>query len=252
MPRNTLLLFLLISLPVLLPGCQPSPSSVAYHPPQTSSTPEPTSKPYEIQGKTYYPKYQSRGDWQVGTASWYGKDFHGKPTANGEKYNMYARTAAHKTLPMNTMVVVKNLENNKQTTVRINDRGPFAKKRIIDLSYTAAKDLDLIRQGTAKVQIVVLEEATRIATLRSSDTQRQGEQGAYYVQVGAFSSSANAKKLARNLMASGRRVFIREGTTRGREIYRVLVLAGMTLEEARRLESGLSRSGFPDSFIVMR
>lgn len=93
---------------------------------------------------------------EVGKGSWYGKKFHGRLTASGEKYNMYALTAAHKTLPFNTMVEVTNLKNNRKIIVRINDRGPYAKERIIDLSYLAAKKLGYVSQGTAKLKIRVL------------------------------------------------------------------------------------------------
>ena len=93
---------------------------------------------------------------QTGKGSWYGKKFHGRTTANGEKYNMYALTAAHKTLPFNTMVEVTNLSNNRKVIVRINDRGPYAKGRIIDLSYLAAKKLGYVNKGVAKLKVKVL------------------------------------------------------------------------------------------------
>jgi rare lipoprotein A len=93
---------------------------------------------------------------QTGNGSWYGKKFHGRTTANGEKYNMYALTAAHKTLPFNTMVEVTNLSNNRKLIVRINDRGPYAKGRIIDLSYLAAKKLGYVNKGVAKLKVRVL------------------------------------------------------------------------------------------------
>ncbi|HHH14247.1 MAG TPA: septal ring lytic transglycosylase RlpA family protein [candidate division WWE3 bacterium] len=93
---------------------------------------------------------------QTGKGSWYGKKFHGRLTANGEKYNMYALTAAHKTLPFNTMVEVTNLSNNRKVVVRINDRGPYAKGRIIDLSYLAAKKLGYVNKGVAKLKVKVL------------------------------------------------------------------------------------------------
>jgi len=93
---------------------------------------------------------------QVGKGSWYGKKFHGRKTANGERYNMYAYTAAHKTLPFNTMVRVTNVSNNRSVIVRINDRGPYARGRIIDLSYLAAKKLGYINKGVTKLKIKVL------------------------------------------------------------------------------------------------
>lgn len=93
---------------------------------------------------------------QVGIGSWYGKKFHGRKTANGEKYNMYEYTAAHPNLPFNTIVEVTNLRNNRKVKVRINDRGPYAKRRIIDLSYLAAKKLGYVAKGVAKVKVKVL------------------------------------------------------------------------------------------------
>ena len=98
---------------------------------------------------------------QVGKGSWYGKKFHGRLTASGEKYNMYALTAAHKTLPFNTMVEVTNLHNNRKVIVRINDRGPYARGRIIDLSYLAAKKLGYINKGVAKLKVRVLYKAKK-------------------------------------------------------------------------------------------
>jgi rare lipoprotein A len=93
---------------------------------------------------------------QVGNGSWYGKKFQGRPTASGEKYNMYAYTAAHKTLPFNTIVEVTNLSNNRKVIVRINDRGPYTKGRIIDLSYLAAKKLGYLNKGVTKLKVRVL------------------------------------------------------------------------------------------------
>jgi len=113
--------------------------------------------PYTVNGKTYHPfKKVKIGYTEVGIASWYGFDFHGKYTSDGEVYSMYKFTAAHKTLPMNTIVKVTNLENGKSVIVRINDRGPFVKNRIIDLSYIAAKKIGLDKMGTAKVKITVI------------------------------------------------------------------------------------------------
>ncbi len=116
----------------------------------------PTQRPYVIEGQKYYPIPSAEGYEETGLASWYGDPFHGRKTANGETYDMHGVTAAHKTLPMNTMLLVKNLVNDKTATVRINDRGPFVDGRIIDLSYTTAKELGIYRRGTGKVQIVAL------------------------------------------------------------------------------------------------
>ena len=115
-----------------------------------------TMRPYSVFGITYYPFVAKVGDDFDGIASWYGPDFHSKKTSNGEIYDMYDMTAAHKTLPMNTVVKVENLENGKSIIVRINDRGPFVKGRIIDLSNKAAHEIDMVRRGTAKVKVSVL------------------------------------------------------------------------------------------------
>lgn len=98
----------------------------------------------------------AEGDAQVGMASWYGKKFHGKKTASGERFNMFALTGAHKTLPFNTRVKVTSLSNHKSVKVRINDRGPWTKGRIIDLSYAAAKRIDMIEKGVIKVRVEVI------------------------------------------------------------------------------------------------
>ena len=121
-------------------------------PPQTPPLPD----AYEIDGKKYYPLDKAHGFIEEGVASWYGADFHGKKTANSEIYNMHAMTAAHKTLPLGTVVEVNNLENGKNAVVRINDRGPYVGTRIIDLSYEAATQIGMVRNGTAKVKITAL------------------------------------------------------------------------------------------------
>ena len=115
-----------------------------------------TMRPYNVFGIRYYPFVANIGDEFDGIASWYGPDFHAKKTSNGEIYNMYDMTAAHKTLPMNTVVRVDNLDNGRSTIVRINDRGPFVAGRIIDLSNKAAHEIDMVRKGTARVKVTVL------------------------------------------------------------------------------------------------
>ncbi len=115
-----------------------------------------TLRPYTVFGERYYPFIANVDDEFRGIASWYGPNFHAKKTSNGETYDMYALTAAHKTLPMNTVVRVDNLENGKNVIVRVNDRGPFVDGRIIDLSNTAAHKIDMVRKGTARVKVTVL------------------------------------------------------------------------------------------------
>ena len=109
-----------------------------------------TYKPYTVLGQTYFPLGSAEGYAETGVASWYGPTFHGKKTANGERYDMYQMTAAHRILPMQTRLVVKNLDNGRTAEVRVNDRGPFVNNRIIDLSYAAADALGVVGPGTAR------------------------------------------------------------------------------------------------------
>ena len=126
----------------------------AYKTPETATS---TSKTYNVGGKMYYPKNSVPIGWkEKGIASWYGPNFHGRYTSSGELYNMNSYTAAHKTLPMGTIVKVTNLKNNKSVAVKINDRGPFVKGRIIDLSYIAGKKIGLDKTGLAPVVIEVI------------------------------------------------------------------------------------------------
>ena len=112
--------------------------------------------PYQVYGIWYYPKADPGYD-ETGIASWYGRRFHGKPTASGEPYDMYAMTAAHRTLPLPSYVRVTNLSNRRSVIVRVNDRGPFMKNRLIDLSWTAAKKLDFIEDGHARVLVELVQ-----------------------------------------------------------------------------------------------
>lgn len=144
------------SSPIRLSNYPDSSQDFKSSPNTSAASQRATMRPYTINGKTYYPTTVSVGDTASGVASWYGPDFHGKKTSNGEIYNMNAMTAAHKTLPMNTMVRVTNLSSGAQTTVRINDRGPFVAGRIIDLSKAAATSIGMIGAGTARVKLEVV------------------------------------------------------------------------------------------------
>lgn len=152
---------------------------------------------------------------ETGYASWYGPGFHGKLTANGEIFDTYALTAAHKTLPLGSIVKVKSLENNREITVRINDRGPFAKNRIIDLSQAAASALDFIKQGTAKVQITLIKEGD------NKYHHRKNESVKYTIQAGSFSNKDSAIKLVNSIKKHGLNPEITEVKVNGRILYRV-------------------------------
>jgi len=160
-----------------------------------------TMRPYKVLGRHYAPRNVNLGQMMHGISSWYGPDFHGKLTSNGEVYNMYARTAAHKTWPMNTMVRVKNIENGKSTVVRINDRGPFVKGRVIDCSYLAGKELGLDKMGIAKVELQVIGCEGKINSKSRTHKQRKNNNikrlltKDFGIQLGAFSSYAGAKQV---------------------------------------------------------
>lgn len=129
--------------------------------------------PYQIEGAWYYPAVDYNYD-ETGIASWYGQEFQGKPTANGETYDMNAITAAHRTLPLPSVVEVTNLENGRTIQVKVNDRGPFARGRIIDLSRRSAQMLGLERQGTAKVRVRILAEPSRQIAMQLTGKDNTG------------------------------------------------------------------------------
>ncbi len=155
-----------------------------------------TLRPYTIKGVTYVPLRSARGYREEGIASWYGPGFHGKRTSNGEIYDQYQLTCAHKLLPMHTKVRVTNLENGRSMTLRVNDRGPFVAGRIIDLSQAGARELGVHARGTARVRVEVEGDAP--------GTGPAGElPGPFYVQVGAFALRGNAERLFARLQAAG-------------------------------------------------
>lgn len=172
---------------------------------------------------------------ETGEASWYGPDFHGRQTANGEKYDMNGITAAHRTLPFNTRVLVENLDNGKTVQVRINDRGPFAKDRIIDLSKAAAEKIDMIGPGTARVRIYMMNgEDAGVDDLKRAK---------YTVQLGSFESRELAEKRSSQIRSSR----VEEIDVKGKTIYRVyfgdFYDPKIALEALTRLE-GLGHEGF--------
>ncbi len=154
------------------------------------------TSPYTVLGRQYQVMPDYRGFRQRGRASWYGTKFHGRPTANGETYSLYGMTAAHRNLPIPVYVRVTNLENGLSTVVRVNDRGPFHSERIIDLSYAAAVKLGFAEQGTAAVEIQVIDTDNR--PLAGAGQGERGP-GSYYLQLGAFSTAASADSLRSRL-----------------------------------------------------
>ncbi len=208
-------------------------------------------KPYKVLGKWYQPLPHSEGFRQRGVASWYGRDFHGKKTSNGEIYNMYAMTAAHKTLPLGTYVRVHNLENNRSIVVRINDRGPFVRGRIIDLSYAGANDIGIVGPGTARVEVVALgRRDASAASSRTTYIQDDYHSGNFTFQVGAFINRENAERQKRELAKKYKNAHISVYDRGDKIFYRVRVGRFTTLEEAVQNEKILNQDGFPDAILV--
>lgn len=207
--------------------------------------PKKIGNPYKINGITYYPMSSADGYSEEGIASWYGPGFHGKLTANGEVYNQRAMTAAHKTLPLPTLVKVDNLENGKSVIVRVNDRGPYSKGRIIDLTEVAAERLGMLKKGTARVRVSVLSEDPDCYV--SNGKEVDISDGEFAVQIGAFSVVDNAERLADKF---GRRGVVVKGYVNGLEVNRVLVRGYKSYEKAREdIETGIGLE-YPGSFVV--
>jgi rare lipoprotein A len=213
-----------------------------------------TMRPYQIRGKWYYPTTTSINQKYDGIASWYGPNFHSKKTSNGEIYDMYAHTAAHKTLPMNTMLKVTNKENGKTTIVRINDRGPFVAGRIIDLSNVSAHDIDMVKKGTAPVTIEVIGFNGKVATAldggtTNSNYQTTVQSSKFSIQIGAFRSYDGAKTFqSKYKLVDGRyKAVLKEFEVNGAPIYKVWLTGFLSEEEAKDFRSD---SEFSGAFII--
>ena len=213
----------------------------------------PTMRPYVIRGIKYYPTVVSVGDEFDGVSSWYGPDFHGKLTSNGETYNMYDMTAAHKTLPMNTIVKVTNHNNGRTTVVRINDRGPFISTRIIDLSKAAAKKIDMIGTGTAPVTIEVLGFETKgkkkIPTKKEmkNSIQTQSLSG-FALQIASFSRIEGAIITQEKYDGTdGYKTIIKDIQSNGKRVFKVWLKGFKSEQEARDYKD---ESDFSNAFIV--
>jgi len=168
---------------------------------------------------------------QYGVASWYGGEFHGRPTSSGEVYDMYQLTCAHNTFPLGTTVMVTNLENGRSLELKVNDRGPFVKERIIDVSYAAAQMLGMWGKGTAPVKVEVVSLAIEPA-LR------------FTLQVGSFTDEANAQRLAEQLRKSFENVYVATVETLTQKYHRVRVGQFETREAALVMAEKVSQMGF--------
>ena len=243
--------------------------------------------PYKINGKWYYPAVDYQYD-EVGIASWYGPGFHGKSTANGEVFDQNKITAAHRTLPMPSIVKVTNLENGMVLDkVRINDRGPFARNRIIDLSKKAAEELGFIKNGIAKVRVEILEDESRKYALSEQQNVYVAEAAEIteiskknllpspeleeknikkknenvlensilndkelLIQVGAFTDHRNAKSLIEKL--SEFKAYINRVFINNRYLYRVRIGPINDLNQANKMKMELFELGYTSSHLVMK
>ena len=295
---------------LLLAGCfsnRPPPVSASVPPPALPTAPadmpgiarpgsvpdavprvEPRSRSgnpafYEVFGRRYYVLSSSNGYVERGVASWYGPGFHRVRTSTGEFYDMYGMSAAHKTLPLPAYVRVTNLQNGKSVVVRVNDRGPFVDNRIIDLSFTAATKLDMVKNGTAFVEVRSIDLPVRTPNTLSAAAAASSSPGAagvaastsvealsppaspgaagapppvsgapLYIQAGAFSDPANAKRLAERLNGSGYgKIFVRDDTIAGRRMYRVRIGPVPNVADFDRIVAALGREGIRDAHLAL-
>ena len=200
---------------------------------------------YNVLGKRYAVLPTAEGYLERGIASWYGPTFHGASTSMGEKYDMYGMSAAHKTLPLPAYARVTNLRNGKSVVVRINDRGPFVAQRIIDLSYTAAAKLDMLRDGTALVEVRALTPGQSDKLTRASELPPRD----LYVQAGAFSDEQNARRLLDRLRAAGITNALVSSPPDGKypRVFRVRLGPVASSREFDQLVGRLSTLGIPDA-----
>lgn len=250
-PARNCLSFVLVLMMLLAAGCAENPPApTPQEPPQKPGSTLRTQRPYQINGIWYYPLPTAEGYVEEGMASWYGPNFHGKATSCGERYDMYAMTAAHKTLPLGTYVKVTNLQNGRNVILRVNDRGPFVSGRIIDLSLKGAQELGSDRKGLCRVRVeavqVACEQHIGQNTYWKVDPVPNFRYGQFTVQVGAFKEQNNANRL-KDRMSKGyneTRVYPANG------LFRVQVGNYRDLSIAQKELNNLRSLGFGDAFVV--
>jgi rare lipoprotein A len=209
---------------------------------------------YEVFGDQYHVLPHGQDYVAEGHASWYGRKFHGKRTSSGERYDMFAMTAAHRSLPLPTYAKVKNLHNGKEIIVKINDRGPFVKDRLIDLSYAAAKKLGVHQTGTARVRVSAIDAAqwqaqenkskkmnkqakTQLAANKSRNKTTESAKSKIYIQLGAFNDKNNAQNLAKKASTLTQ---VLAHVTENKEVYKVRLGPLKDKKEAEQLKQKLA------------
>jgi rare lipoprotein A len=210
---------------------------------------------YVVLGQRYNVMGTAHGHVERGIASWYGKKFHGRRTSSGETYDMHLMTAAHRSLPLPSYVEVVNLENNRRVVVRVNDRGPFHANRIIDLSYSAARKLDIVRTGTGLVEIRALTPGHAPARVEPAPTLRHASIAPaprLYLQAGAFSESGNAQRLRERIASlGGAEVRVHEAVVEGQRLFRVRLGPLSDVAQADRLSAQMVATGMDLPQIVI-
>ena len=203
-----------------------------------------SNRPYKVFGKTYYPMTSLKPYTATGYATWYGKKYHGNKTSIGEVYDMYKMTAAHKTLPLPCYVKVTNLKNDKTVIVRVNDRGPFVKDRVIDLSYAAANRLEIIEKGSelVKVELIDLDEKVKVSKINKQ----------IYIQAGVFSDEKNANNLINKIKKLGTVTNENIKKIKNEDQFQVLIGPFKNLPYAKIKKDELSDNFFINGFIVKR
>lgn len=204
-------------------------------------------RPYQVNGRWYTPVHQPNYE-EVGQASWYGGHHQGRPTALGEAFDKREVSAAHKTLPLPSLVEVTNLDNGRRLTVRVNDRGPFVDGRIIDLSEAAAEQLGFKAQGIARVRVRYLGGASTQAG-RTAPQARADDRKGWVVQAAAFADQDNARRAAAVLSAAGRTT-VRPAERDGDVLYRVLVGPWRAEDDALNARGRIAALGFADARVV--
>lgn len=214
-----------------------------YEPYSKSANPE----SYEVLGKRYHVLRSGKGYQKQGIASWYGKKFHGRKTANGETYDMFAMTAAHKTLPLPSYVRVTNLKNKRSVILRVNDRGPFHSGRIIDLSYTAAVKLGIQKNGTGFVEVSTVAPGQNLNN--AADKSKPEE--IIYIQAGAFSNKTNAIELKNKILASSNISYrIQMTNHHNQTIYKLLLGPIISVAQADKMNLQLAKLGINNSHFI--
>lgn len=229
-----------------IPSRLPTPDELVEPTPSFEPYSRQGNRPYTLFGNTWHILDDASEFTEEGVASWYGEKFHGHLTSNGETYDMYAMSAAHKTLPLPTYVRVTNLSNDKSVVVRVNDRGPFHGNRIIDLSYVAAYKLDMLKSGTARVRVEAIQPNPSNIELATTPPLKTPDVAQYMIQVHAGSDAERIRNEAEKLQ----NLYQVPATTQANSGLYKLVLGPFAESQTNELLELLRNQGYPDAFRV--